>query len=120
MEKPEHSTTATTQPIVNSESSNKPNNRHRRSVSSDPQTVEPAATSSNDRSTVPLCHLTSTNTNAVLSDARAKAQFVALNVGKAVSQHISQLEMNNEGQYNVWVSNTSMNKNYSSESISSF
>ena len=64
--------------------------------------------------------LTSTNTNAVISDARAKAQFVALNVGKAVSQHISQLEMNNEGQYNVWVSNTSMNKNYSSEQYRRF
>lgn len=67
-----------------------------------------------------LRNLTSTNTNAVISDARAKAQFVALNVGKAVSQHISQLEMNNEGQYNVWVSNTSMNKNYSSEQYRRF
>ncbi len=67
-----------------------------------------------------LRDLTSTNTNAVISDARAKAQFVALNVGKAVSQHISQLEMNNEGQYNVWVSNTSMNKNYSSEQYRRF
>lgn len=67
-----------------------------------------------------LRNLTSKNTNAVLSDARAKAQFVALNVGKAVSQHISQLEMNNEGQYNVWVSNTSMNKNYSSEQYRRF
>lgn len=67
-----------------------------------------------------LRNLTSTNTNAVLSDARAKAQFVALNVGKAVSQHISQLEMNNEGQYNIWVSNTSMNKNYSSSQYRRF
>ncbi|MCK8830820.1 autotransporter domain-containing protein [Haemophilus influenzae] len=67
-----------------------------------------------------LRNLTSTNTNAVISDARAKAQFVALNVGKAVSQHISQLEMNNEGQYNVWVSNTSMNENYSSSQYRRF
>lgn len=67
-----------------------------------------------------LRNLTSKNTNAVLSDARAKAQFVALNVGKAVSQHISQLEMNNEGQYNIWVSNTSMNKNYSSSQYRRF
>ena len=67
-----------------------------------------------------LRNLTSTNTNAVLSDAMAKAQFVALNVGKAVSQHISQLEMNNEGQYNVWVSNTSINKNYSSSQYRRF
>ncbi|HHF3643951.1 TPA: S6 family peptidase [Haemophilus influenzae] len=67
-----------------------------------------------------LRNLTSKNTNAVLSNAMAKAQFVALNVGKAVSQHISQLEMNNEGQYNVWVSNTSMNKNYSSEQYRRF
>lgn len=67
-----------------------------------------------------LRNLTSTNTNAALSDARAKAQFVALNVGKAVSQHISQLEMNNEGQYNVWVSNTSMNENYSSSQYRRF
>lgn len=67
-----------------------------------------------------LRDLTSTNTNAVLSNAMAKAQFVALNVGKAVSQHISQLEMNNEGQYNVWVSNTSMNENYSSSQYRRF
>lgn len=67
-----------------------------------------------------LRNLTSTNTNAVISDAMAKAQFVALNVGKAVSQHISQLEMNNEGQYNVWVSNTSMNENYSSSQYRRF
>lgn len=95
--------------------SSKPNRRSRRSVSS-----EPTVTSGNDRSAMPLSNLTSTNTNAVISDARAKAQFVALNVGKAVSQHISQLEMNNEGQYNVWVSNTSMNKNYSSEQYRRF
>ncbi|HHQ2188355.1 IgA-specific serine endopeptidase autotransporter IgaB1 [Haemophilus influenzae] len=120
VENPENTTPATTQPTVNSESSNKPKNRHRRSVRSVPHNVEPATTSSNDRSTVALCDLTSTNTNAVLSDARAKAQFVALNVGKAVSQHISQLEMNNEGQYNVWVSNTSMNKNYSSSQYRRF
>ena len=67
-----------------------------------------------------LRNLTSKNTNAVISDAMAKAQFVALNVGKAVSQHISQLEMNNEGQYNIWVSNTSMNKNYSSSQYRRF
>lgn len=67
-----------------------------------------------------LRNLTSKNTNAVISDAMAKAQFVALNVGKAVSQHISQLEMNNEGQYNVWVSNTSMNENYSSSQYRRF
>ena len=97
--------------------SSKPNNRRRsrRSVSS-----EPTVTSGSDRSAVPLRDLTSTNTNAVLSDAMAKAQFVALNVGKAVSQHISQLEMNNEGQYNVWVSNTSMNENYSSSQYRRF
>ncbi|WP_432744337.1 S6 family peptidase [Haemophilus influenzae] len=64
--------------------------------------------------------ITSTNTNSVLSDAMAKAQFVALNVGKAVSQHISQLEMNNEGQYNLWVSNTLMNENYSSDQYRRF
>ncbi|HHF6497751.1 TPA: IgA-specific serine endopeptidase autotransporter IgaB1 [Haemophilus influenzae] len=120
VENPENTTPATTQPTVNSESSNKPKNRHRRSVRSVPHNVEPATTSSNDRSTVALSNLTSTNTNAVLSDAMAKAQFVALNVGKAVSQHISQLEMNNEGQYNVWVSNTSMNENYSSSQYRRF
>ncbi|HHF6265525.1 TPA: S6 family peptidase [Haemophilus influenzae] len=106
-------TTETTE--ADNSKSSKPNNRRRRSVSS-----EPTVTSGNDHSAVPLRNLTSTNTNAVLSDARAKAQFVALNVGKAVSQHISQLEMNNEGQYNVWVSNTSMNKNYSSEQYRRF
>lgn len=95
--------------------SSKPNRRSRRSVSS-----EPTVTRGSDRSAMPLSNLTSTNTNAVISDAMAKAQFVALNVGKAVSQHISQLEMNNEGQYNVWVSNTSMNKNYSSSQYRRF
>lgn len=149
----------TTQPAVNSESSNKPKSRRKRSVSqpqetsaeettvtstdettvadnskssktnsrrrskrsvrSVPHNVEPTASGS-DRSAVALSNLTSTNTNAVLSDAMAKAQFVALNVGKAVSQHISQLEMNNEGQYNVWVSNTSMNENYSSSQYRRF
>lgn len=89
--------------------------RSRRSVRS-----KPTVTSGSDRSAMPLSNLTSTNTNAVISDAMAKAQFVALNVGKAVSQHISQLEMNNEGKYNVWVSNTSMNENYSSSQYRRF
>lgn len=108
--------------VADNSKSNKTNTRRRsrRSVRSVPHNVEPATTSSNDRSAVLLRDLTSTNTNAVISDAMAKAQFVALNVGKAVSQHISQLEMNNEGQYNVWVSNTSMNKNYSSEQYRRF
>ncbi|WP_105892516.1 S6 family peptidase [Haemophilus influenzae] len=101
--------------VADNSKSSKPNRRSRRSVRS-----EPTVTSGNDRSAMPLRDLTSTNTNAVISDARAKAQFVALNVGKAVSQHISQLEMNNEGQYNVWVSNTSMNKNYSSSQYRRF
>ncbi|HHF4881281.1 TPA: S6 family peptidase [Haemophilus influenzae] len=113
---PQETSTEKTTVADNSES-NKTNSRRRsrRNVSS-----EPTVTSDSDRSAVPLRDLTSTNTNAVISDARAKAQFVALNVGKAVSQHISQLEMNNEGQYNVWVSNTSMNKNYSSEQYRRF
>lgn len=89
--------------------------RSRRSVRS-----EPTVANGSDRSAVALRDLTSTNTNAVISDAMAKAQFVALNVGKAVSQHISQLEMNNEGQYNIWVSNTSMDKNYSSSQYRRF
>ncbi|HHF3794666.1 TPA: S6 family peptidase [Haemophilus influenzae] len=107
--------------VADNSKSNKTNTRRRsrRSVRSVPHDVG-QATSGNDRSAMPLSNLTSTNTNAVISDAMAKAQFVALNVGKAVSQHISQLEMNNEGQYNVWVSNTSMNKNYSSSQYRRF
>ena len=107
--------------VADNSKSSKTNSRRRsrRSVSSVPHNVEPTASGS-DRSAVALSNLTSTNTNAVLSDAMAKAQFVALNVGKAVSQHISQLEMNNEGQYNVWVSNTSMNENYSSSQYRRF
>ncbi|HHK6174286.1 TPA: S6 family peptidase [Haemophilus influenzae] len=103
--------------VADNSESNKTNSRRRsrRSVRS-----EPTVTSGSNRSAVALRYLTSTNTNAVLSDAMAKAQFVALNVGKAVSQHISQLEMNNEGQYNVWVSNTSMNENYSSSQYRRF
>lgn len=113
---PQETSTEKTTVADNSES-NKTNSRRRsrRSVSS-----EPTVTSGSDRSAVALSNLTSTNTNAVISDARAKAQFVALNVGKAVSQHISQLEMNNEGQYNIWVSNTSMNENYSSSQYRRF
>lgn len=113
----ETSTDETT--VADNSKSSKPNRRSRRSVRSVPHNVQPA-TSGSDHSAMPLSNLTSTNTNAVLSDARAKAQFVALNVGKAVSQHISQLEMNNEGQYNIWVSNTSMNKNYSSSQYRRF
>ncbi|VTP69538.1 S6 family peptidase [Haemophilus influenzae] len=94
--------------VADNSKRSKPKRRSRRDVSSAPHNVEP------------LRNLTSTNTNAVLSNAMAKAQFVALNVGKAVSQHISQLEMNNEGQYNVWVSNTSMNENYSSDQYRRF
>lgn len=101
--------------VADNSKSSKPNRRSRRSVRS-----EPTVANGSDRSTVALRDLTSTNTNAVISDAMAKAQFVALNVGKAVSQHISQLEMNNEGQYNVWVSNTSMNENYSSSQYRRF
>ncbi|HHF5732125.1 TPA: S6 family peptidase [Haemophilus influenzae] len=144
---PQETSTNETTVADNSESSNKPKSRRKRSVSQPKETStekttvadnsesnktnsrrrsrrsvssEPTVTSGSDRSAMPLRDLTSTNTNAVISDARAKAQFVALNVGKAVSQHISQLEMNNEGQYNVWVSNTSMNKNYSSEQYRRF
>lgn len=109
----ETSTDETT--VADNSKSSKPNRRSRRSVRS-----EPTVANGSDRSAMPLSNLTSTNTNAVISDARAKAQFVALNVGKAVSQHISQLEMNNEGQYNVWVSNTSMNENYSSSQYRRF
>ncbi|HHF6748258.1 TPA: S6 family peptidase [Haemophilus influenzae] len=103
--------------VADNSENNKTNTRRRsrRGVSS-----EPTVASGSDRSAMPLSNLTSTNTNAVISDAMAKAQFVALNVGKAVSQHISQLEMNNEGQYNVWVSNTSMNENYSSSQYRRF
>ncbi|PRL65878.1 Immunoglobulin A1 protease autotransporter precursor [Haemophilus influenzae] len=103
----------------NSESS-EPKHRSRRNVSSAQHNVEPVTSGSDRSAVVPLRDLTSTNTNAVLSDAMAKAQFVALNVGEAVSQHISQLEMNNEGQYNLWVSNTSMNENYSSSQYRRF
>ncbi|MHC8566250.1 S6 family peptidase [Haemophilus influenzae] len=119
----ETSTDETT--ITDNSESNKTNTRRRsrsrRSVHSVPHNVKSATTSSNGRSAVAeLRDLTSTNTNAIISDAMAKAQFVALNVGKAVSQHISQLEMNNEGQYNIWVSNTSMNENYSSSQYRRF
>lgn len=120
--------------VDNSVSTPQPRKRRtRRSVQTDNgsssdsnRVTQPAANAENPQSgndvatQLVLRDLTSTNTNAVISDAMAKAQFVALNVGKAVSQHISQLEMNNEGQYNVWVSNTSMNENYSSSQYRRF
>lgn len=128
----EETTVASTQEttVDNSVSTPQPRSRRtRRSVQTD-NSYEPIGLSTantentqsgNDVATqLVLRDLTSTNTNAVISDAMAKAQFVALNVGKAVSQHISQLEMNNEGQYNVWVSNTSMNENYSSSQYRRF
>ena len=96
-----------------------------------PEETAPPEVSVTDNSTQPeagksekaqpeLRDLISKNTNAVLSDSMAKAQFVALNVGKAISQHINQLEMNNEGQYSIWVSNSSMNENYSSSQYRRF
>ncbi|HHF3475045.1 TPA: S6 family peptidase [Haemophilus influenzae] len=120
--------------VDNSVSTPQPRKRRtRRSVQTDNgsssdsnRVTQPAANAENPQSgndvatQLVLRDLTSTNTNAVISDAMAKAQFVALNVGKAVSQHISQLEMNNEGQYNIWVSNTSMNENYSSSQYRRF
>lgn len=128
----EETTVASTQEttVDNSVSTPKPRSRRtRRSVQTNSyepvelltENAENVQSGNNVANSQPaLRNLTSKNTNAVLSNAMAKAQFVALNVGKAVSQHISQLEMNNEGQYNVWVSNTSMNKNYSSEQYRRF
>lgn len=128
----EETTVASTQEttVDNSVSTPKPRSRRtRRSVqtnSYEPIELSTANTENTQsrnnvvNSQSALRDLTSTNTNAVISDAMAKAQFVALNVGKAVSQHISQLEMNNEGKYNVWVSNTSMNENYSSSQYRRF
>lgn len=96
--------------VADNSKSSKPNRRHRRSVSQPQETSTEKTTvadnskrskpkrrsrrdvSSAPHNVEPLHNLTSTNTNAVISDAMAKAQFVALNVGKAVSQHISQLE----------------------------
>ena len=96
-----------------------------------PEETAPPEVSVADNSTQPeagksekaqpeLRDLISKNTNAILSDSMAKAQFIALNVGKTISQHINQLEMNNEGQYSVWVSNSSMNENYSSSQYRRF
>lgn len=129
----EETTVASTQETTVDNSVSTPQPRSRRTRRSAQNSYEPVelptenaenaenTQSGNDVATqLVLRDLTSTNTNAVISDAMAKAQFVALNVGKAVSQHISQLEMNNEGQYNVWVSNTSMNENYSSSQYRRF
>ncbi|MFO7328145.1 S6 family peptidase [Haemophilus influenzae] len=126
----EETTVASTQETTVDNSGSTPQPRSRRTRRSAQNSYEPVELptenaenpqSGNDVATqLVLRNLTSTNTNAVLSDAMAKAQFVALNVGKAVSQHISQLEMNNEGQYNLWISNTSMNENYSSDQYRRF
>ena len=126
----EETTVASTQETTVDNSGSTPQPRSRRTRRSAQNSYEPVELptenaenpqSGNDVATQPVLRdLTSTNTNAVISDAMAKAQFVALNVGKAVSQHISQLEMNNEGQYNVWVSNTSMKENYSSSQYRHF
>lgn len=126
----EETTVASTQETTVDNSGSTPQPRSRRTRRSAQNSYEPVELptenaenpqSGNDVATqLVLRDLTSTNTNAVLSDAMAKAQFVALNVGKAVSQHISQLEMNNEGQYNLWISNTSMNENYSSDQYRRF
>lgn len=130
----EETTVASTQEITVDNSGSTPQPRSRRTRRSAQNSYEPVElltenaenaenvqSGNNVANSQPaLRNLTSKNTNAVLSNAMAKAQFVALNVGKAVSQHISQLEMNNEGQYNVWVSNTSMKENYSSSQYRRF
>ena len=122
-----------TQPEVNKSETAQPENTTAETVTPEkrPEETAPPEVSVTDNSTQPeagksekaqpeLRDLISKNTNAVLSDSMAKAQFVALNVGKAISQHINQLEINNEGQYSVWVSNSSMNENYSSSQYRRF
>ena len=122
-----------TQPEVNKSETAQPENTAAETVTPEkrPEETAPPEVSVTDNSTQPeagksekaqpeLRDLISKNTNAVLSDSMAKAQFVALNVGKAISQHINQLEMNNEGQYSIWVSNSSMNENYSSSQYRRF
>ena len=122
-----------TQPEVNKSETAQPENTTAETVIPEkrPEETAPPEVSVTDNSTQPeagksekaqpeLRDLISKNTNAVLSDSMAKAQFVALNVGKAISQHINQLEINNEGQYSVWVSNSSMNENYTSSQYRRF
>ncbi len=122
-----------TQPEVNKSETAQPENTTAETVTPEkrPEETAPPEVSVTDNSTQPeagksekaqpeLRDLISKNTNAVLSDSMVKAQFIALNVGKAISQHINQLEINNEGQYSVWVSNSSMNENYSSSQYRRF
>ncbi|EGT82974.1 putative autotransporter betadomain-containing protein [Haemophilus haemolyticus M21639] len=120
---PEVSTTDnSTQPEAGKSEKAQPENMAAETVTPEKRPEKTAQPKSNTASTVQpeLRDLISKNTNSVLSDSMAKAQFVALNVGKAISQHINQLEMNNEGQYSVWVSNSSMNENYSSSQYRRF
>ena len=122
-----------TQPEVNKSEIAQPENTAVETVTPEkrPEETAPPEVSVADNATQPdagksekaqpeLRDLISKNTNAVLSDSMAKAQFIALNVGKAISQHINQLEINNEGQYSVWVSNSLMNENYSSSQYRRF
>ena len=111
-----------TQPEAGKSEKSQPENTAAETVTPEKHPEETAQPKSNTASTdqPELRDLISKNTNAVLSDSMAKAQFVALNVGKTISQHINQLEMNNEGQYSVWVSNSSMNENYSSSQYRRF
>lgn len=126
-------TETSSQSEVNKSETAQPENTAAETVTSEkrPEETAPLEVSVTDNSTQPeagksektqpeLRDLISKNTNAVLSDSMAKAQFVALNVGKAISQHINQLEINNEGQYSVWVSNSLMNENYSSSQYRRF
>ena len=130
--KPEETETSS-QSEVNKSETAQPENTTAETVTPEkrPEETAPPEVSVTDNSTQPeagksekaqpeLRDLISKNTNAVLSDSMAKAQFVALNVGKAISQHINQLEINNEGQYSVWVSNSSMNENYTSSQYRRF
>ena len=111
-----------TQPEAGKSEKAQPENTVAETVTPEKRPEETAQPKSNTASTdqPELRDLISKNTNAVLSDSMAKAQFVALNIGKTISQHINQLEMNNEGQYSVWVSNSSMNENYSSSQYRRF
>ncbi|HHF4277562.1 TPA: S6 family peptidase [Haemophilus influenzae] len=62
----------------------------------------------------------STNTNSALSDAMVSSQFILLDTGSSLVQQITQTELSANKENNVWVSNTTYDRHYSSTQYRQF
>ena len=62
----------------------------------------------------------SKNTNTALSDAMVSSQFILLDTGSSLVQQITQTELSANKENNVWVSNTTYDRHYSSTQYRQF